>query len=80
MRKNLPMLVTQLSGIPGIEDLSLSTNAVGLSRQAAALRSAGISRINVSLDSLRADRFKEITRGNLDKVIDGLMTAKAGRV
>jgi cyclic pyranopterin phosphate synthase len=76
VRKNLPTLVTQLSGIPGIEDLSLSTNAVGLSRQAAALRSAGISRINVSLDSLRADRFKEITRGNLDKVIDGLMQAK----
>jgi cyclic pyranopterin phosphate synthase len=76
VRKNLPALVTQLSGIPGIEDLSLSTNAVGLSRQAAALKSAGISRINVSLDSLRAERFKDITKGNLDKVIDGLMTAK----
>ncbi|MDH3830094.1 MAG: GTP 3',8-cyclase MoaA [Gammaproteobacteria bacterium] len=76
VRKNLPALVTQLSDIPGIEDLSLSTNAVALSRQAAALKTAGISRINVSLDSLRADRFKEITRGNLDKVIDGLMAAK----
>ena len=76
VRKNLSALVTQLSDIPGIEDLSLSTNAVALSRQAAALKTAGISRINVSLDSLRADRFKEITRGNLDKVIDGLMAAK----
>ena len=76
MRKNLPTLVTQLSGIDGLEDLSLSTNAVGLSRQAAALKTAGISRINVSLDSLNAERFKDITRGNLDKVIDGLMTAK----
>ncbi len=76
VRKNLPALVTQLSDIPGIEDLSLSTNAVALSRQATALKTAGISRINVSLDSLRADRFKEITRGNLDKVIDGLMAAK----
>jgi len=76
VRKDLSTLVTHLSGIPGIEDLSLSTNAVSLSRQATALRSAGISRINVSLDSLRADRFKDITKGNLDKVIDGLMTAK----
>lgn len=76
VRKNLPALVTQLSSIPGIEDLSLSTNAVSLSRQAAALKTAGISRINVSLDSLRADRFKDITRGNLDKVMDGLMSAK----
>ena len=76
VRKNLSALVTQLSDIPGIEDFSLSTNAVALTRQAAALKTAGISRINVSLDSLRADRFKEITRGNLDKVIDGLMTAK----
>ena len=67
VRKDLSTLVTRLSGIPGIEDLSLSTNAVSLSRQATALRSAGISRINVSLDSLRADRFKDITQGNLDK-------------
>ena len=76
VRRNLPSLVTRLSGIPGIEDLSLSTNAVSLPRQAAALKAAGISRINVSLDSLRADRFKDITRGNLDKVIAGLMSAR----
>jgi cyclic pyranopterin phosphate synthase len=76
VRKNLAALTGQLAGIPGIEDLSLSTNAAGLARQAAALRAAGISRINVSLDTLRADRFKAITRGNLDKVIGGLMTAK----
>ena len=76
VRNNLSALVTRLSGIPGIEDLSLSTNAVSLARQATALKTAGISRINVSLDSLRADRFKDITKGNLDKVIDGLMSAK----
>ncbi len=76
VRRNLPALVTRLSGIPGIEDLSLSTNAVSLTRQATALKTAGISRINVSLDSLRTDRFKNITKGNLDKVIDGLMSAK----
>jgi cyclic pyranopterin phosphate synthase len=76
VRKNLPLLAGSLARIPGLLDLSLSTNAVGLGRQAEKLKSAGISRINVSLDTLRTERFKDITRGNLDKVIDGLMTAK----
>jgi cyclic pyranopterin phosphate synthase len=76
VRKNLPALARRLSAIPDLTDLSLSTNAVALSRYAGALHQAGIKRINVSLDSLRADRFKEITRGNLDKVMNSLMTAK----
>ena len=76
VRKNLPLLAGNLARIPGLLDLSLSTNAVSLGRQAEKLKSAGISRINVSLDTLRADRFKDITRGNLNKVIDGLMAAK----
>ncbi len=77
VRKNLPELAGNLARIPGLLDLSLSTNAVGMSRHAAALRTAGISRINVSLDSLRAERFKQITKGNLDKVMAGLMAAKS---
>jgi cyclic pyranopterin phosphate synthase len=77
VRKNLPELAGNLARIPGLLDLSLSTNAVGLKRFAEALRTAGIRRINVSLDSLHAERFKQITRGNLDKVIDGLMAARA---
>ena len=76
VRKNLPQLASRLAAIPELEDLSLSTNAVALARHAGALREAGIGRINVSLDSLRAGRFREITRGKLDKVLDGLMTAK----
>ena len=76
-RRNLPELAGQLARTPGLLDLSLSTNAVGLIRQAQALYDAGIRRINVSLDSLQADRFREITRGKLDKVIAGLMAAKA---
>ena len=76
VRKNIPLLAGNLARIPGLLDLSLSTNAVALGRQAEKLKSAGISRINVSLDTLQADRFKDITRGNLDKVIDGLMAAK----
>ena len=76
VRKNLPQLAGRLAAIPELEDLSLSTNAVALARHAAALREAGIGRINVSLDSLRAERFREITRGKLDKVLDGLMAAR----
>ncbi len=76
-RKHLPDLASGLARIPGLLDLSLSTNAVGLSRHAQALHSAGVRRINVSLDSLRSERFKQITRGKLDKVLDGLMMAKA---
>jgi cyclic pyranopterin phosphate synthase len=77
VRRNLPELAARLSALPGVEDLSLSTNANRMSRQAKALRAAGVRRINVSLDSLRPERFKEITRGKLDKVLDGLMAAKA---
>lgn len=76
VRKDIPQLARRLSALPGVEDLSLSTNATRLDKQAAALRAAGISRINVSLDSLRSERFKAITRGKLDKVINGLMAAK----
>jgi len=77
LRKDLPQLAARLSALPHIEDLSLSTNAVQLGKQAAALSQAKISRINVSLDSLQAERFRHITSGGkLDKVINGLMAAK----
>ena len=76
VRRNLPELAARLSSIPGIEDLSLSTNASLLSEHATALKDAGISRINVSLDSLQHERFKEITGGKLQTVLDGLQAAK----
>jgi cyclic pyranopterin phosphate synthase len=76
VRKDLPELAARLSALPGIEDLSLSTNAVRLAKHAEALARSGISRINVSLDTLHPERFKAITSGKLDKVIDGLMAAK----
>ena len=76
IRKNLPELIGKLNRLPGIEDLSLSTNATRLAKQADALKAAGISRINVSLDTLQEDKFKQITCGKLGKVIDGLMKAK----
>ncbi|MBD3669348.1 MAG: GTP 3',8-cyclase MoaA [Gammaproteobacteria bacterium] len=77
VRKQLPELAERLSALPGIEDLSLSTNAVRLAKHAQALKTGGVSRINVSLDTLKPERFKEITSGKLEKVIDGLMAAKA---
>jgi cyclic pyranopterin phosphate synthase len=78
VRKDLPVLAQMINNLQGVTDLSLSTNAVLLGRQAQALKQAGVSRLNVSLDSLKPERFKEITRGGkLDKVIAGLMAAKA---
>src|SRR3989344_86679 len=62
----------------GVAALSLSTNAVQLARDAAALRHAGVSRLNVSLDSLRPERFASITGGGkLDRVLAGLEAARA---
>jgi len=77
VRRDLPELAGRLAALPGLDDLSLSTNATQLARQAEALRAAGIRRINVSLDSLDAARFRDITAGCLDKVLAGLMAAKA---
>jgi cyclic pyranopterin phosphate synthase len=77
VRKDLPQLAARLSAVPGIEDLSLSTNAVQLARHADALFAAGVRRLNISLDSLQPDRFREITGGNLGKVLAGLDAAKA---
>jgi cyclic pyranopterin phosphate synthase len=77
VRQDLPGLVRRLAALPGIDDLSLSTNAVLLARQAEALRSAGIQRLNISLDTLRRDRFLKITgNDDFDRVLDGLMAAR----
>lgn len=76
VRKDLTTLAQKLNQLSGIDDLSLSTNAVLLDKHAQALHDAGISRINVSLDTLQPKRFKEITGGNLKPVLDGLMAAK----
>lgn len=77
VRKDLPTLAARLTALPGIEDLSLSTNATRMDKHAAELKSAGVSRINVSLDTLQPERFREISGGKLDKVLNGLMAAKA---
>lgn len=77
-RHGLPQLAGKLSALDGLEDLSLSTNAIHLEKHADELFAAGVRRINVSLDSLKPERFAEITGGGrLDKALRGLMAAKA---
>jgi cyclic pyranopterin phosphate synthase len=77
VRRDLPALVEQLGTIPGVNDLSLTTNGVLLDRLAAPLVAAGLTRLNVSLDSLSHVRFTEITRRDaLDRVLAGLEEAE----
>ena len=76
-RKDLPTLVAMLAEIPGVDDLSLTTNGVLLDRFAGPLVDAGLKRLNVSLDSLSHVRFAEITRRDaLDRVLAGLEAAE----
>jgi cyclic pyranopterin phosphate synthase len=71
-------LVAKLAAIPGIDDLALSTNGLLLADQAAGLRAAGLQRVNISLDTLRADRFTAIARRpGLDRVLAGIDAALA---
>ena len=77
LRRNLPELAGRLKQLPGLDDLSLSTNATQLDKHADALFQAGVSRINVSLDSLQADRIAQISgRDVLPKILAGLAAAK----
>lgn len=77
VRANLSHLVKLLSRVPGIDDLSLTTNGLRLGELAAPLRQAGLRRVNVSLDSLRSDRFANITGSDsLGAVLDGIRAAQ----
>ncbi|MBI5075093.1 MAG: GTP 3',8-cyclase MoaA [Nitrospirae bacterium] len=77
VRKNLTFLVSSLRKIAGIEELSLTTNGLLLAEHAASLANAGLDRVNISIDSLRPDRFREITRGgDLTVVLKGLHAAE----
>jgi cyclic pyranopterin phosphate synthase len=77
VRRNLAFLVSSLKRIPGIDDLSLTTNGLLLERHAAGLAEAGLDRVNISIDSLRPERYREITRGgDLDAAMRGLQAAE----
>ena len=73
LRRDLPALVQMLAAKTGLTDLALTTNGVLLAEHAAALRTAGLGRITVSLDTLHAKRFTELTRfDSLDAVLEGM--------
>jgi len=73
VRRDFPRLVEMLARIDGLEDISLTTNAYLLERDADALVEAGITRVNVSIDSLQRDRFFQVTRrDSLPRVLRGL--------
>jgi GTP 3',8-cyclase len=77
-RKDIAALVAALAAIPGVVDLSMTTNGHTLAALAPRLRAAGLHRLNVSLDSLRADRFARLTRGgDLHRVLAGIDAALA---
>lgn len=76
LRRNLPDLAARLSGIPGVEDLSLSTNATQLARHAKDLSASGISRLNISLDSLDPALIEKLTgRNALAGILSGIDAA-----
>lgn len=77
VRRDLPQLVRALREISGLEDLSLTTNGVLLSRQIKELKAAGLQRINVSLDTLRRDRLQQIAGFDLlDTILEGIDAAR----
>jgi GTP 3',8-cyclase len=78
VRRELHRLVERLSRVPGIVDIGLTTNAVLLGEQAQQLRDAGLKRLNISLDALDPEIFKQVTRrDSYDKVIEGIAAARA---
>ena len=76
VRADLPEMVRKIGALPMIDDLSLSTNATHLAKHAKLLKESGVSRINVSLDTLKPEVFTSITQGELASVLQGLQAAK----
>lgn len=78
VRKGIVDLIGLIAKIDGITDLAMTTNAILLKQFAKPLHDAGLMRVNISLDTINPDKFKQITRvGNLNDVLEGIQTAKA---
>jgi cyclic pyranopterin phosphate synthase len=76
VRKNIVELVSMLASIDGLEDLSMTTNGILLSKYAGDLKKAGLNRINISLDTVNPEQYCQITRnGELAKVLEGIEAA-----
>jgi cyclic pyranopterin phosphate synthase len=77
VRRDLPVLIEKLAAIPGIKDIGLTTNGILLAPVARALWDAGLRRINVSLDTMDAGKFQQLTRRTgFEQVIEGILAAK----
>jgi cyclic pyranopterin phosphate synthase len=78
IRRDILKLVSSLSALPGLDELTMTTNGLLLPTMAQPLKDAGISRLNISVDSLKAERFKQLTRvGDLSQVLEGIHAANA---
>lgn len=76
VRSNIESLISMLSNIDGIDDISMTTNGLLLAKKAEMLKAAGLNRVNISLDSLQQDRFAKITRGGeVSRVLEGVQAA-----
>lgn len=77
VRPDIVEIVARLAAIPGIEEVSLTTNAMRLEKLAGPLAAAGLKRVNISLDTLEADKFRRITRGgSLERIWRGIAAAE----
>jgi cyclic pyranopterin phosphate synthase len=77
VRRDLPVLIEKVAAIPGIKDIGLTTNGILLAPAARALWEAGLRRINVSLDTMDAEKFQQLTRRTgFEQVIEGILAAK----
>ncbi len=77
VRRGLAQLIEKLARIPGIDDIALTTNGILLAEQARDLHAAGLKRLNISLDALDAEVFRQIARRDgLDKVLEGIAVAQ----
>jgi len=78
LRRDLPVLIRQIAAIPNLQDLAMTTNAFLLAQHAEDLRAAGLQRLNISLDTLKPERFEQLTRRNaLAQVLEGIDAAAA---
>ncbi|WP_136246815.1 GTP 3',8-cyclase MoaA [Halomonas borealis] len=77
VRRSIDQLVEDIGSLPGLKDFAMTTNGASLPKYASRLREGGLERLNISIDSLDPERFRQLTRtGDLQRVIDGIRAAK----
>ncbi|WP_372713438.1 GTP 3',8-cyclase MoaA [Ilyobacter sp.] len=76
LRKDITEIISEVSKIKGIDDIALTTNGILLEAKAKELKDAGLMRVNVSLDTLKEERYRELTGGDLKNVLKGIAAAR----